>query len=322
MKKIFIEAPGKLILSGEHSAVYGHPAIVIAVDRTLSLSVECQDESNHSFFVDLLDKFGQLGTDAVIEAIRKCPDELNNLEIDSNIPIGSGMGSSAAIAATLSMLALELSGKNYDQADINRHAFALEKVAHGKPSGIDNTTVVYGGVRKFCRNKNNEMIGVEVKGKNFLDRLFVVNTGKPVETTAQMVTQVKGKFNKNSKKMKLLMSSISEITETIQNLIDDGGNEADFMKSITLNQKLLEDIGAVGERCQKFVRRIKTFGGVAKMSGAGGNIAESGVVIIYLPVNIEASFLLSIKNCQIFPIKISSGIRMKIDDRIVNGNRL
>ena len=55
MKKIFIEAPGKLILSGEHSAVYGHPAIVIAVDLTLSLSVECQDESNHSFFVDLLD---------------------------------------------------------------------------------------------------------------------------------------------------------------------------------------------------------------------------------------------------------------------------
>jgi len=314
MGKIFIEAPGKLILSGEHSAVYGHPAIVIAVDRTLSLSVECQDESNHSFFADLLDKFGQLGTDAVIEAIRKCPDELDNLKIDSDIPIGSGMGSSAAIAAVLSMLALELSGKNYDQAEINRYAFALEKVAHGKPSGIDNTTVVYGGVRKFRRNKSNELVGTEVKGRNFLDRLFAVNTGKPVETTAQMVTQVRGKFNKNPKKMKLLMNSISKITETIQNLIDNGGSEEDFVKSITLNQKLLEDIGVVGERCQKFVRRIETFGGVAKMSGAGGNIAESGVVIIYLPVNIEASSLLSIKGCQIFPIKVPGGIRMKIDD--------
>jgi len=50
------------------------------------------------------------------------------------------------------------------------------------------------------------------------------------------------------------------------------------------------------------------------MSGAGGNIAESGVVIIYLPVNIEASSLLSIKGCQIFPIKVPGGIRMKIDD--------
>jgi mevalonate kinase len=313
MGKVFIQAPGKLILSGEHSAVYGHPAIVIAVDRILSLSVAYEDELDRSFFVGLLSKFGKIGTDDVIDEIRKYFGESGSVEINSDIPIGSGMGSSAAIAAVLSMLALKLSGKNYDRAEINRYAFELEKVAHGKPSGIDNTTVVYGGVRKFCRNKSNEMVGTEVKGRNFLDRLFAVNTGKPVETTAQMIVKVKNKFNKNSAELELLMNSMCETTEKIQGFIDNGGSEEDFIELIATNQELLEKIGVVGARCREFVKQIKALGGVAKVSGAGGKAVDSGMVIIYLPTNVEIDSLLSLKNYQIFPIKVFEGVSVKIN---------
>lgn len=40
IEKVRVSAPGKIILSGEHAVVYGHPAILAAVDRRLSVEIE------------------------------------------------------------------------------------------------------------------------------------------------------------------------------------------------------------------------------------------------------------------------------------------
>lgn len=78
--------------------------------------------------------------------------------IISDLPLGSGLGSSAALCVSLSAALLVSSGVlnvnadhrewvSLEQSDVelvNRWAFEGEKIIHGKPSGIDNTVSTLG----------------------------------------------------------------------------------------------------------------------------------------------------------------------------------
>lgn len=78
--------------------------------------------------------------------------------VTSELPLGSGLGSSAAFCVALSAALLALSDsvnvdkqhqgwKMFGESDLellNKWAFEGEKIIHGKPSGIDNTVSTYG----------------------------------------------------------------------------------------------------------------------------------------------------------------------------------
>ncbi|XP_050940686.1 mevalonate kinase-like [Cucumis melo] len=86
--------------------------------------------------------------------------------ITSELPLGSGLGSSAAFCVALSAALLALSGfvnvdwehrrwmiYKEDELDLlNKWAFEGEKIIHGKPSGIDNTVSTYGMQNPFFFN--------------------------------------------------------------------------------------------------------------------------------------------------------------------------
>lgn len=78
--------------------------------------------------------------------------------ITSELPLGSGLGSSAAICVALSAAFLAFSKSasldkghqgwlNFGENELellNKWAYEGEKIIHGKPSGIDNTVSTYG----------------------------------------------------------------------------------------------------------------------------------------------------------------------------------
>ncbi|HYB92955.1 MAG TPA: mevalonate kinase, partial [archaeon] len=174
MLKIKASAPAKLILCGEHAAVFFQPAIVMAIDKQAYVTVEPRRDqaifikSQNLGLAGLYErnsfkpKIGGAAAKNKLEPIKIAAEKTIklakkrigiNISIDSNIPVASGLGSSAAvavatIAATGRILDLKLSKER-----ICALAYEAEKIMHYHPSGIDNYISTYGGINVFRRGK-------------------------------------------------------------------------------------------------------------------------------------------------------------------------
>ncbi len=106
-----IRVPGKIILSGEHAVVYGFPALVMAVDRQLTVAVEYGPKAiDPEYFHKLLADFPQHSVLDILNHLNAADSGLK-MSVESNIPIGCGMGSSAALAAGVAAIVLHLAGR-------------------------------------------------------------------------------------------------------------------------------------------------------------------------------------------------------------------
>jgi mevalonate kinase len=92
------------------------------------------------------------------------------MRVRSAIPIGAGLGSSAAFSVGLSTAFHRLAHLNSsagaeglfipDLESINNWALQCEKMFHATPSGIDNTVCTYGGLVKFQNRKVSGFMNV------------------------------------------------------------------------------------------------------------------------------------------------------------------
>ena len=150
--KISYSASAKVILSGEHAVVYGKPALVSAIN--LRLKFYLWEES-----IKINDKNILFISDKVKGYLRNIKinfvDRLFNFKIESKIPIGRGLGSSAALSVASVASFLEFyTGRQFDKKIINELAFAIEKHFHSNPSGADNTASCFGGLILYQKQKS------------------------------------------------------------------------------------------------------------------------------------------------------------------------
>lgn len=159
-------APGKIILFGEHAVVYGQPAIAAPLTQLqATATIEPLPHQNHILL--RAPDFGQeiwlhqAPTDHPLgAAVRIFQTELRQklpplrLTVSSTIPIASGLGSGAAIAAALiRALAHYLHRPDLAQpAIVSRLTYQVEQIHHGTPSGIDNTVVSHETPVYFVRH--------------------------------------------------------------------------------------------------------------------------------------------------------------------------
>lgn len=166
---ITASAPGKVILFGEHAVVYGQPAIAVPVPQVRATAVIAA--APHAGVLLQAPDFGQslwwhespadhpLGAAVHALAHQLTPPERAQLthltiSVTSTIPVASGLGSGAAIAAAL-IRALATQIGRADLATpsaVSALTYEVERIHHGTPSGIDNTVVSYEQAVYFVRD--------------------------------------------------------------------------------------------------------------------------------------------------------------------------
>ena len=145
---------GKVVLLGEHAVVYGRHAIAAPIPMTVRAQVEDCETGVHL----IIPRWGveyqlpqakqrrrsfELSAGVIFDQLGLA-DTAMRIEVFPDVPRGMGLGGSAALAVAIVRALDKHFGLGLTTEDVNRLAFESEKVAHGKPSGIDNTVACYG----------------------------------------------------------------------------------------------------------------------------------------------------------------------------------
>lgn len=256
----------RVVLSGEHSVVYGHPALTSQISLMVRAQVITPPKAANKYIVDLTNFFSKYFD---LE-LAGC-----GIRIESQIPIGSGLSSSTAVASAVFQALAHHFYKPLSQDELFDLLVMFESQFY-PVSGMDQATVAYGGLIKFQKMGSGKPSFRPIKTNLFDDKtFFLIDSGKPEESTAEMVAKVRAL---ESSRRDRLVSEIGTITIALIDGVERGVWRSDLLSQ---NQKILEELGVVGEWAKKMVRQIGAIGGVAKISGAGGAKAGSGILLAY-----------------------------------------
>lgn len=298
-----VSAPGKTILFGEHAAVYGHPALVTALDHRMTVtartSVTLDPGTVHL-------EIPTLRIDSTVAATRKpqavrAPGDLAilavtiatadlgpraaglHLRIDSSIPSGSGFGSSAALAVAVVAACRRACGDDISQDDIARLALSIERHQHGRASGVDVEAVLRGGTL-WCRRLDDGTLSCKDLPTGVrLDAFRLFHSGAPNETTGQMVGAVRDLQDRDPIRVREAFATIEDATCAGHAAIV-GGDAAAIVPIVRRAEAALERLGVVPDEVCESIRAIEADGGAAKISGAGGRSgAGAGLVLVAHP---------------------------------------
>ena len=269
------KAPGKIILFGEHFVVYENRAILGAINKYATVTSEKTNTDNILISSSLGQSSIQKDEDVsnvekkfrpfffiAREVIEKNDfDKGITIKIESDIPIGAGLGSSSAccVAAAASILNLF---NITDENDVLELAINAEKTIFPNTSGADCTVSVSGGIIEYQKEKGFSKIETENEFN------FIIIDSEQVHSTDKVVERVR-KFKENNSEVFTELCSEEErlITKALDSMKK---NDLETIgKCMAQNQIFLEQIGVSNDELLSITKEIEkiTFG--AKITGAG-----------------------------------------------------
>ena len=274
MKKGIGKSHSKIILIGEHSVVYGYPAIAIPLKK---IEIECViEEAKTSFFYNKTDTLSV----AVFTALRHLKKENAKIKykVVSQIPPKRGMGSSAAVSIAAIRAVFDYFEENLDNELLEKLVHTAEIVAHKTPSGLDAKTCLSNKAIKFIKNKGFSYIDLN------LDAYLVIADTGIYGNTSEAIQNVKNLGNKADISLKKLGELTDEIIKILTENIESKEEKVDKIgKIMTKSNTELGTLNITIEKTDLFVKTaIENGASGAKISGGG-----LGGCVIALAKNLE-----------------------------------
>jgi mevalonate kinase len=269
-------APGKIILFGEHFVVYETKAILCAINKRVTVTAEKAPDDK----ISIKSSVGNLVSPPkrpiseidfhlrpfyylADKIIKKNNEKLGmEITIDSEIPLGVGLGSSSACCVAGAAAISGVFSKN-SKEEILQLAIEAEKTIFPNTSGADCTVCTYGGLIQYDKQNGHSKIDSEP------DFQLVIANSKMQHSTKEVVSNVRKFKEKNQ-------DEFSRICNEENNLIEDvlvclkNNDLKGIGQNMIKNQKYLETIGVSNEKLRDMIALATKSSFGAKLTGAGG----------------------------------------------------
>jgi len=267
---------GKIILLGEHAVVHGRHAIACPIPLTIRALVEDGDrgvelliprwgveyqlakppEQRRSFEQAagvILDKLG-------------LADRKLRIEVFPDVPRGMGLGGSAALAVAI-VRALDLHFRlKLSDAEVNELAYLSEQIAHGQPSGIDNTLATYGVPLVYRRGTPPLVEPLQIPKALSIVVGMTHNEG----LTARTVANVAEARQRNPRLYEKIFDDIDALVRQAVSAIQDQ-DVATLGDLMNINQGLLNGLQVSTPELERLIGIAREAGALgAKLTGGGG----------------------------------------------------
>ncbi|MDH3693101.1 MAG: hydroxymethylglutaryl-CoA reductase, degradative [Gammaproteobacteria bacterium] len=267
---------GKVIVLGEHAAVYGRHALAAPIPLAVQAQVE---DSEHG--IELIIPRWQVEQTVLADSEhplsfeQPLADLLNKYQLSDRsfrimvfpgVPRAMGLGGSAAVAVAIIRAIDEHFKLDLSDEEVNTLAFECEKVAHGTPSGVDNTLATYGKLLLYRAGAPPLMQTLKAKQPAHM----VVGITGVESLTAKTVADVRTMWTRNKP---LYESIFDQIDSLAQQGVDalkthDLALLGDLMN---VNQGLLNSLQVSSPELEDLIQLTRRHGALgAKLTGGGG----------------------------------------------------
>ena len=284
-------APGKVYLFGEHAVVYGEPAVPCAIERRATVTVEPRDDARVTVAAPDLRLSGfsveyapaeepavTLPDDRARRAVRYVDAALEqareaagagadrtgfDVRVESDLPLGAGLGSSAAVSvATIDAAARSL-GLELEPAAVADRGYRVEHgVQAGEASRADTFCAAMGGAVRVEGDDCREIAAPA-------DLPLAVGYDGGGGDTGELVAMVRGLKDRYGFAADTV-AAIGDLVRAGEDLLADG-DTAELGRLMNVNHGLLSALGVSARSLDAMVWAARDAGAPgAKLTGAGG----------------------------------------------------
>jgi mevalonate kinase len=280
-------ASGKVILFGEHAVVYGQPALAVPVAEVKATAVITTLEPapapaglETAIWIEARDlrrryRLSEASlNDPLAAAVRLTLAKYQSaapaaspapfaLVLSSTIPIGSGLGSGAAVCTAAVRALGAFLGLALSNAEVSAIVYETEKLLHGTPSGIDNTVIAYDQPVYFVRGQ------APVPFRTAAPFTLVIGDTGLSKPTRLVVGEVRLAYEGEPARYGAIFEAIGQIVRQAYALIESGETER-LGPLMNQNHALLQEIGVSCLELDTLVTCALEAGALgAKLSGGG-----------------------------------------------------